>query len=246
METFYASLAIVRGIHRSPMNFPHKRQWRRALVFSLICARINGWVNNREVGDLRRHRAHYDVIVMSWLALWWHSKHGQWLSELHYREISVWNSIPFQNQIVVIAIAIFICQNHHLTGRDITMIHTVIFIINAGIYQNFYVILPDMNFIVVAVNIDGMTLSSLMRELTIIDKQCEYDLTRLTHMNNVNIACVVCVQIYQSVQKALFKCVWICPLGIILSASICREVSSIWHWKSTGISHRYVSTIAIF
>ena len=25
---------------------------------------INGWVNNREAGDLRRHRAHYDVIVI--------------------------------------------------------------------------------------------------------------------------------------------------------------------------------------
>ena len=25
---------------------------------------IKGWVNNREVGDLRRHHAHYDVIVM--------------------------------------------------------------------------------------------------------------------------------------------------------------------------------------
>ena len=25
---------------------------------------INGWLNNRETGDLRRHRAHYDVIVM--------------------------------------------------------------------------------------------------------------------------------------------------------------------------------------
>ena len=56
---------FVRGIHRSPMNSQHKHQWRRALVFSLICARINGWVNNREAGDLRRHRAHYDVIVMS-------------------------------------------------------------------------------------------------------------------------------------------------------------------------------------
>ena len=27
---------------------------------------INGWVNNGEAGDLRRHRAHYDVIVMTW------------------------------------------------------------------------------------------------------------------------------------------------------------------------------------
>ena len=43
---------------------PHKGQWRRALMFSLICHWIDGWVNNREAGDLRRHRAYYDVIVM--------------------------------------------------------------------------------------------------------------------------------------------------------------------------------------
>ena len=49
----------------SPLNSPHKGQWRGALMFSLICAWINGWVNNREAGDLRRHGAHYDVIVMS-------------------------------------------------------------------------------------------------------------------------------------------------------------------------------------
>ena len=34
-------------------------------MFSLICVWINGWVNNREAGDLRRYRAHYDVIVMN-------------------------------------------------------------------------------------------------------------------------------------------------------------------------------------
>ena len=34
------------------------------LMFRLICARMNGWVNNREAGDLRRHRAHYGVTVM--------------------------------------------------------------------------------------------------------------------------------------------------------------------------------------
>ena len=55
---------FVRGIHRSLVNSPHKGQWRGALMFTLICARINGWVNNREAGDLRRYRAHYDVIVM--------------------------------------------------------------------------------------------------------------------------------------------------------------------------------------
>ena len=55
---------FVRRIHRSPVTSPHKGQWRGALMFSLICARINGWVNNREAGDLRRHQAHCDVIVM--------------------------------------------------------------------------------------------------------------------------------------------------------------------------------------
>ena len=47
-----------------PVNSPHKGQWRGALMFSLICAWINDWVNNREAGDLRRYRGHYDVIVM--------------------------------------------------------------------------------------------------------------------------------------------------------------------------------------
>ena len=55
---------FVRGIHRFPVNSPHKGQWRGALMFSLICAWMNDWVNNREAGDLRRHRAHNEVIVM--------------------------------------------------------------------------------------------------------------------------------------------------------------------------------------
>ena len=64
METFSALMAFVRRIHRSPVNFLHKGQWCGALMFSLICAWIHGWVNNREAGDLRHHRAHYDVTVM--------------------------------------------------------------------------------------------------------------------------------------------------------------------------------------
>ena len=55
---------FVRGIHRSPVNSTHKDQWRGALMFTLICARINGWVNNRKAGDMSRYRTHYDVIVM--------------------------------------------------------------------------------------------------------------------------------------------------------------------------------------
>ena len=59
-----ALLSLCAGNSPSPVNSPHKGQWRGALMFSLICFRINDWANNREAGDLRRNRAHYDVIVM--------------------------------------------------------------------------------------------------------------------------------------------------------------------------------------
>ena len=65
METFSALLAICAGNSPVPGEFPDKGQWRGALMFSLICVWINGWVNSREAGDLRRYHAHYDVIVMS-------------------------------------------------------------------------------------------------------------------------------------------------------------------------------------
>ena len=64
METFSALLPFVRGIHRLLVNSPHKDQWCRALMFSLICTWANSWINNGDTGDLRRQRAHYDVIVM--------------------------------------------------------------------------------------------------------------------------------------------------------------------------------------
>ena len=34
-------------------------------MFSLICSWMNGWVNNREARDLRRHDAHNNVIVVN-------------------------------------------------------------------------------------------------------------------------------------------------------------------------------------
>ena len=55
---------FVRGIRWSPVNSPHKGQWRRALMFFFICVWINDWVNNPKAGDLRRYCTHYDVIVM--------------------------------------------------------------------------------------------------------------------------------------------------------------------------------------
>ena len=64
METFSALRAFCAGNSAVTGELPHKGQWRGALIFSLICAWINAWVNNRQAGDLRRHRVHYDVTVM--------------------------------------------------------------------------------------------------------------------------------------------------------------------------------------
>ena len=61
---FSRNWPFMRGIHRTSVNFPHKGQWLGALVFYLICAWTNRSVNNRDAGDSRLHRAHYDVTVM--------------------------------------------------------------------------------------------------------------------------------------------------------------------------------------
>ena len=64
METLAALLTNCAWNLPVTGEFPTQRPGRGALMFSLICAWINGWVNNREAGDLRRHRAHHDVTVM--------------------------------------------------------------------------------------------------------------------------------------------------------------------------------------
>ena len=62
MKTFSALLTLCAG--NSPVT-AQKGQWHGAWMFSLVCAWINGWVNSDEADDLRRHGAHYDVIVMT-------------------------------------------------------------------------------------------------------------------------------------------------------------------------------------
>ena len=56
---------FVWGIHRSPVNSYPQRPVTRSFDIFLICAPTNGWANNRDAGDLRRHRAHYEIIVMN-------------------------------------------------------------------------------------------------------------------------------------------------------------------------------------
>ena len=64
MKPFTALLALCEGIHRPSVDSPHRGLWRGALMFSLMCPWKNGWANNLDPGDLRRHGAHYDFTLM--------------------------------------------------------------------------------------------------------------------------------------------------------------------------------------
>ena len=64
METFSALLAICVGNSPFRGEFPTQRPVTRSFDVFFDLFPINGWVNNREAGDLRRTHAHYDVIVI--------------------------------------------------------------------------------------------------------------------------------------------------------------------------------------
>ena len=57
---------FTRGEFTGHRRIPHTKasNARGALMFSLIWTWMNRWINNCEAGDLRRYRAHYDVIAM--------------------------------------------------------------------------------------------------------------------------------------------------------------------------------------
>ena len=75
-------LNVLPVSHRSLVDSPHKGQWRGALRFPLMCARTNSWANNRHAADLRRHRAHCNIIVM-----WFHGT-GKMPRLLYRREVT--------------------------------------------------------------------------------------------------------------------------------------------------------------
>ena len=64
-------------------HFPRYWSFVRGM-FSLICVWINDWVNDREAGDLRRYRAHYDVIVM--FAIYGTQMNGNPVTLLNWRQ----------------------------------------------------------------------------------------------------------------------------------------------------------------
>ena len=112
--------SFMRGIHRSPVNSPHKGQWLGALIFSLISVWINGSVNNGEAGNLRRYRVHYDVsVIPTWYTglstnirrkctpqiynyLIWQNKYFRYGSNIRLvfpnKQYELWNPFSHQSQ----------------------------------------------------------------------------------------------------------------------------------------------------
>ena len=109
METFPRYWPFVRGIHGSPVNSPRKGQWRGALMFSLICGWLNNWVNNSDAGDLRRHRAQYDVTVMKnpntkiWMKWKQHNTKSSWLIRKYWAESIGWYKHILHDKLFVVA-----------------------------------------------------------------------------------------------------------------------------------------------
>ena len=64
LQKYVAHIIMAQYHDDIMMDSPQKGQWRRALMFSLICTWTDSWVNNRDTGDFKRLRAHYDVTVM--------------------------------------------------------------------------------------------------------------------------------------------------------------------------------------
>ena len=86
---------LCAGIHQSLVNSPHKGQWHRALMFSLICAWINGRVNKRDAGDLRCHCTHYDITIMFCCNQWWNYDISASVCQHHHTECQFCEKISF-------------------------------------------------------------------------------------------------------------------------------------------------------
>ena len=68
METFSTLQTLCEGNPPGTDGFPWQRPVTRNsdTFFDVRCVWTNGWVNNRDAGDLKGHRAHFDITVMAY------------------------------------------------------------------------------------------------------------------------------------------------------------------------------------
>ena len=140
METFSALLAFVRGIQRPPVNSPHKGQWHRALMFSLICVWIKrlsqqsrGWWFETLSSPLWRHCNVYHSIISG---IWFLCLLPIFIKLTHWHKHI--NRILLEN--IVIQFAITLCAKLSViticfkAERVITILLTPIKIVNIIIF----------------------------------------------------------------------------------------------------------------
>ena len=112
METFSALLALCAWNSLVTGEFPSQRPVTQSFDFCLIYAWTNGWVNNRETGDLRRHRAHYDVIVLAVRItdpLWWEPIGYRWIPLINGPWCEAWMLITRNSEVIMFSPCVFIC-----------------------------------------------------------------------------------------------------------------------------------------
>ena len=101
-------------------------------MFSLICVWINGWVNKREAGDLKRHRGHYDVTVMTNVASSASIQFELYTTKCRCNPVR----LIYNQSIILIPVLISTCHKMH-SGYSMPLRHSMV--------GNFNYQLPERN-----------------------------------------------------------------------------------------------------
>ena len=108
---------FVRGIPLSPVNSPHKGQWRGALMFFFHLRSNKRLSKQWWGGDCRRYRAHYDVTVMGFVLcnVWY-------MLYLMYRIWPRYNSAQLYRAVCVTLFSYCITQMHYTCCPNLAII----------------------------------------------------------------------------------------------------------------------------
>ena len=109
---------FVRGIYQWPVDSPRKGQRRGPLMFCLICAWTNDWVNNRDAGEMRRNRVHYDVTVPKWRFVMLTVRYIEWYSASIDSSFATTFSVPqlalHMTELMAVVTKVFVIDNKSL------------------------------------------------------------------------------------------------------------------------------------
>ena len=97
---FSALLAFCVGNSPVTGEIPSQKPVTELWCFLWSVPWINVWVNNREAGDLRRHRAPYNVIVLVSIHILFSPYHSQFSCDVHRVVFAIYTYIQKTTSIV--------------------------------------------------------------------------------------------------------------------------------------------------